>query len=101
VDHVAQIGVGSFGVAERLVHQFGRAAPGRDRVPGELEDDDGVHESLLRAVVDVALQAASGLVGGGHDACARCGELLLVLGVGDGGRGKLGERCQPVFGAGR
>ena len=81
-------------------HQFARRVSRGDGVPGELEGDDGVDEPLLRAVMDVALQASPGLVGGGHDPGPGGCELGLVLGVGDRGGGELGELREALLGAG-
>ena len=57
-------------------------------------------EPLLRAVVDVALQATPGLVGGGDDPGPGGGELRLVLGVGDRSGGELSELHEALLGAG-
>ena len=54
-------------------------------------------EPLLGAVVEVADDAAAGLVGGGEEARPRGDELVAAVGVGDRGRDQLGElgRCAP------
>jgi hypothetical protein len=56
---------------------------------------------LLGSVVQIALDAPAGGVGGGHDPGPRCGERGLDLGVGDGGGDQLGEPGQPRLGVGR
>src|ERR1700730_1120196 len=48
-------------------------------------------ESLLRAVVQVTLDAAPGLVGGGDDPGAGRLQLSVRLGIGNRGRDELGE----------
>ncbi len=48
-------------------------------------------QALLGAVVQVALDAAARLVGGGHDPRPGGGQGGLGLGVGEGGRGQLAE----------
>jgi hypothetical protein len=52
------------------------------------------YEPLLRPVVQIALDAATGLVGGGDDTGARGGELGSALGVRDRG----GEQFSPQSG---
>jgi hypothetical protein len=58
-------------------------------------------QPLLGAVVQVALDAAPGLVGGGDDAGARGRQLGLRLGVRDRGGDQLGEVGQARLGVGR
>ncbi len=54
-------------------------------------------QALLGAVVQVALDAAAGGIGGGHDPRARGGQRRLGFGVGDRGASQLGEPGQPRF----
>ena len=54
-------------------------------------------ETLLRAVVEIALDAAAGLVGGGDDPGARGAEFGAAVGVGDGGGDELGELLQAAL----
>ena len=91
VDDVAEFAARPFDVGQCLLDEPRRRGPDLDHGARHLERDDGVHQPLLRAVVDVALQAPSGLVGGGDDARPRGGELRLRLGVGDRDGGQLGE----------
>ena len=56
------------------------------------------HESLLRPVVQVALDPAACLVGRLDEPCARRRELVPRLGVLDRVRHELGERRDPVLG---
>ena len=96
---VAQLGGRALGVLERLVDE--RGAPGRRRrraPPGELERDDGVHEPLLRAVVDVALEPPARLVGGRDDRARDAVSSRAVLGVRDRGRDEVGELREAVLG---
>jgi hypothetical protein len=58
-------------------------------------------QPLLGAVVQVALDAAPGLVGGGDDAGARGRQLGLRLGVRDRGGDQLGEVGQARLGSRR
>ena len=58
-------------------------------------------EPLLGAVVQVALDAAPRLVGGGDDARARRLQLGPALGVGDGGGDELGESAEALLGSRR
>jgi hypothetical protein len=55
-------------------------------------------QSLLGAVVQVAFDAAAGLVGGDDDARARGGQLGVGLGIGESGCDQFGEAGQPGFG---
>jgi hypothetical protein len=51
--------------------------------------------------VQVPFDATPSLIGGGHDPGTRCGQLRLVLGVGEGGGDQLGEVGQPRLGVRR
>ena len=66
----------------------------------ELQRDDRVHEPLLRAVVQVAHDAAARLVARGEQARARGGELVAAVGVGDRGVEQLGELRHALLGVG-
>ena len=54
-----------------------------ERVACELEREHGLHEPLLCAVVEVALDLPPRRVGGGHDASARGDELRALVRVRD------------------
>ncbi len=58
-------------------------------------------QALLRAVVQIALDAAAGGVGGGDDPCPGCSQGGLRLGVGDRGGGQFSEAGQSRLGVGR
>jgi hypothetical protein len=58
------------------------------------------HEALLRAVVEIALDTAPGLVGGSNDARARGHQCGMRFGIRDrGGREEFGELGEPMLGA--
>jgi hypothetical protein len=67
----------------------------------ELQRDHGVHEALLRAVVQIAHHPSAFLGGGGDDPSARCRELGAAVGVGDRGRDELGEVRDALLGVRR
>jgi hypothetical protein len=71
---------------------------GRHRFLGHAHPQRGCDEPLLGAVVEIALETASGLVSGNDDARARCGQRRLRLGVRDGGRDELGKAGEPGLG---
>ena len=99
---LAQLLVGPLHVLERLGDQRLRVlVVARERPLRQPERDDGVDEPLLRAVVQVADDAAAGRVGLGHQTRPRGLELRAALRVGDGGGDELGERRQAVLGARR
>jgi hypothetical protein len=58
-------------------------------------------QALLGAVVQVAFDAAPGLVGSGDDPRAGGGELGAAVGVGDRGADGLGEAGHALFSVGR
>jgi hypothetical protein len=60
----------------------------------ELEHDHGVHESLLRSVVQIALDPPSTLVGSGHDSRARSGTGGAALDVRHRHRDQFRERAE-------
>jgi hypothetical protein len=71
------------------------------RHPAPAALDGQVGQPLLSAVVEVALDAPAGLVGGGGDPGPRRGELRAQLGVVEGDRELRGDevdRVQPVGG---
>ena len=78
-------------VLERFVDQLRRRPVVGQRAARELERDDRVHEPLLGAVVQVALDPAARIVGGLDDPAPRCRELGGALGVRDRGCDQLGE----------
>ena len=89
---LAELGHRQLGVAERVVQQSGRRlGVRRERLAGLLERDDGVHQPLLRAVVEVADDAAPLLVAGHDQPRTRRGEVRAGLEVRDRGRDQLGE----------
>ena len=73
----AQLAARPHGLGQRLVDQVDqvdqvdRRASGGERLAGELQRDDRVRQPLLRAVVEVVLHAAAGLVRSGRDPRAR------------------------------
>jgi hypothetical protein len=104
---LAQLHGGLLGLLERLGDQRGRVVgPVAERALGELERDDRVDEALLRAVVDVADQAAPLFVGRREHAGALRLERLhadarglvdaglrrVAQAVGDDARGDRGDR---------
>ncbi len=66
-----------------------------ERLLSERERDDRVHQSLLRAVVQIAHHAAALLVGGGDDPGLGRGEIRPRLDVRDRGSHELGEVRDP------
>ena len=72
--------------------QLVRRSP-RHRACAEAERD----QPLLDSVVQIALDPAARLVGGGHDPSARRGELGRALRVGDRRRDELAELLEPLF----
>jgi hypothetical protein len=54
-------------VVDRLVDELGCRAAVGGSLPGDPEREKRVNEPLLGSVVEVALQSAAGLVGGGDD----------------------------------
>ena len=72
-----------------------------ERSLSELERDDGVHQALLRAVVQIAHHAAAGLVARGEQTRPRGGELVAAVGVRDRGVEQSGELSHPLLGVGR
>ena len=101
VCQLAQLDLRLFRLGERLAHEFVRVLASRlERAYGPLERDDREYESLLRSVVQVALDTAPRVVGGGDDASARGGERGTALGVGDRGGDELREAGQARLGFG-
>jgi hypothetical protein len=102
VCQLAQFRVALLRVLERFAEERLRLFVSvSERSLSELERDDGVHQSLLRAVVQVAHHAAAGLVCLGEQTRPRGCELVTAVGVGDGGVEQLGELGHPLFGVGR
>jgi hypothetical protein len=65
-----------------------------ERSLGQLQRHDRVHQPLLRAVVQVADHATTGLVGLGDETRSRGGELVAGVGVRDRGVEELsGSAC--------
>ena len=64
---IPEFGVGTDGVVQRFVDEVGGGAARSCGVTCLLQGDDGLDETLLSAVVDIALQATARLVRGGHD----------------------------------
>jgi len=95
VEYVGQPG----GHLVQLRAQLGRLR--RHRRPGDAQPQREGDQLLLGAVVQIALDAAPGLVGGGDDARPGGGERGLGLGVGDGGGNQVGEAGQPRLGVHR
>jgi hypothetical protein len=67
---------------------------------GELEGDDGMHEPLLSPVVQVADDAAAGLVGRGDQPRARGRQLVPAVRICDGRIDQLCEPRHPLLGVG-
>jgi hypothetical protein len=60
-----------------------------------------VHEALLSAVVEIALDPPPGLIGGSNDPGARSGQGAAALGVGDSRCHELRERGEARLDARR
>ena len=86
----AKLGVGLLGLFERVSDQrlgvLIILCPAR-----KLEGDNGVHEPLLGGVVQIAYDAAAGVVVGRDETGPRGDELVARLGVRDRGGNELGE----------
>jgi hypothetical protein len=71
VGQLPQLAVGRLGALKRLGDERPTAfVVGLERAQCELECEDGMDEALLRAVVQVADHAASGIVAGREQALA-------------------------------
>jgi hypothetical protein len=103
VGELAQLLVALRGVSERVGDEQLRASVVlAQRALRELQRDDGVHEPLLGAVVEVAHQPAPGVVSGRDQPSAGGGQLIAAVGVGDRAVEELGEARHALPGvAGR
>ncbi len=89
---LAQLRVALLGLLERLADERLRLCVVlSERSLSELQRHDGVHQPLLRAVVQVAHHAAAGLVPFGEQTRPRGRELVTAVRVGDRGIEQLGE----------
>jgi len=94
VQHTAQVGGRLVQLCRESVGSGGHCRAHRaPQVQGEGD------QALLGAVVQVAFDAPTGGVSGGHDAGAGRGERGPDLGVGDRGRDQFRETGQPCRGA--
>jgi hypothetical protein len=93
VGQLAQLGVGTLAVHERLVDQRrSRRVCAHERAARELERDHRVHEALLRAVVQVAHDPSALCVRGRQDTRPRGLDLAQV----DAFLGLLGAQARVV-----
>jgi len=69
--------------------------------PRQLERDHHVHQALLRAVMEVALDAPACLVAGGRHASARRHELRPGFGIGNHHADELGDVRHAFLGVRR
>ena len=99
VRELAQLVGRSPRVLERLVDQRGGVLTSLlVRTLSMLQRDHGVHEPLLRSVVQVAHHAPTLLVARDHDPCPRCRQIGPCLHVGDRCRHQLGELAKAGLG---
>jgi hypothetical protein len=68
-----------------------RSAASSASSTGELERHDGLHQPLLRAVVEVPHDLPASLVAGNEEARTRGDQLVAAVGVGDRRLEQLGE----------
>jgi hypothetical protein len=102
VRELAQLVHRPFGVVERLGQQGGSIVlPVLRRAACQLEGDDGVDQTLLSAVVQIANHAPALLVGCRDDPRPRRSQLPLRFGVCDRRRHQLRERCELRLAVGR
>lgn len=98
VRQFSELGVGLLGMTQGLAHKLTCVdlvlRQGRER---KLEDDNGVHETLLCAVMQIALNPSPAVIAGGDNTSPRSGQSGTALGVGDGRRQQFGERGEPFL----
>jgi hypothetical protein len=71
VGEIAQLGVALLGVLERVADErLSLSVAIAQGLPCELQRDDGVHQALLRAVVQIAHDATACIVAGGEESSA-------------------------------
>ena len=93
VERARELGLG-------LLEQPGnRVGAPLERALGEPQLQGERDEALLRAVVQVALEAAALGVAGAHDARARGRQLVVRVGVGERLRDEVGEVAQALLGS--